>query len=143
MAKKNRIQKSAAKPKQGNRVKVSEAPHRSTLHDKVLFSFEHFNSNVECPSKWKGPDMKRLFNLLKKASKLTWKQASTYSGCGDSSCGIGFKVLNKGGHIPCKLPQKLSQDLDISEMRVGDAMRIFGARAENIYYVIRLKRQHM
>jgi hypothetical protein len=125
--------------KQGGSIPTPDfARSQSTNNQKVVFSFEVFDSVVECPSAW-GPEIRSLFSAFKKASERTWHQVQQSGGKGANKTGLGFTTINPP---PFPLPPALSKDLSISEMRAGEKARFFGARFGATYYVIRLDKSH-
>lgn len=113
----------------------------STDHVAPSFSFLHLDSDAECPSAWNSDEMKSLFNTMKKASSMTWRQVKETGGHGRHAQGIAFKNISTKAATR-KLPSNLAEDIDLSEMRVSDRARIFGVRNEATYYVIWLDRDH-
>jgi hypothetical protein len=111
---------------------------KSTIHNKVVFSFELFDQDHECPSTW-SDEIRGLFLMFKKASGTTWNDVFKSGGRPGNKVGLGYTIFS---NPPFARPQILSQDISISEMRVGRKGRVFGAHKLGIYYVIRLDKNH-
>ena len=106
------------------------------------FSFYHFDTNKECPSEWTGEQVKALFALMQMASSMLWRRVKDTGGSRGGKVGVGFTPVEPKD-CKRKLPDKLAEDVDLSEMRVDNAARIFGIRHEATYYVIWLDRNHL
>jgi hypothetical protein len=118
------------------------APHPAPLNlakDKVLFSFELFDAKQECPSTWKGEELKALFSAFRKASERTWLQLFQTGGTSGTKVGLGFTKFSSD---PFPRPPNLSQDVAICEIRVNDKARFFGVHIRNAFYIIRLDSNH-
>lgn len=84
--------------------------------------------------------MKHLFSSFTKATERTWQQVIESGGKPyGGKVGLGFTSFKAD---PFKRPSQLSLDIPLSEMRVNDKARFFGARKNAVYYVIRLDRNH-
>ena len=107
------------------------------------FSFHHFDTSKECPSEWTGEQVRALFALMQTASSMLWRDVKGTGGGrgGKKKVGVGFTSVYPK---ECKreLPDQLAEDVNLSEMRVNGAARIFGVRHEATYYVIWLDRNH-
>jgi hypothetical protein len=107
---------------------------------KVVFSFELFSPNLECPSTWLNEEVKQLFSMFVKASQRTWRQVLQTSGKSHGGkVGLGYTPFKTD---PFPRPQNVSADLVISELRVTDKARVFGCRSRDHFYIIRLDRGH-
>jgi|GEM_PF-883290 len=103
------------------------------------FRFTHVDEKKYVLSKWSANEISDLMNALKKIENHTWSQIKSQgSTAKGESVGCGFKLIN-----PCqKLPESVSKDAKISEMRVCKRKRIFGFRLGSIYYIIWFDRDH-
>lgn len=110
----------------------------SSVNKKAVLSFELFDSTHECPSDW-GNDIKSLFDAFKKVSCRTWIQIFQSGGKSGTKTGLGFTKISPA---PFKLPREMSKDMEISEIRVSEKKRFFGTLKNEVYYVIRLDRNH-
>lgn len=120
----------------------SEPAHSgSTNHLPPSFSFLHFDQDSECPSTWATEEIKTLFVRLKVFTGMTWEQVIKSGGSPGNKTGLGFTSVDikKCGR---KLPTQLSDDVDLSEIRVSGKARIFGVRNESTYFVVWLDRNH-
>lgn len=113
----------------------------STNHLAPAFSFLHFDPSPECPSTWPQDNMKSLFDAMRVASSMTWKQVQATGGHGKNAQGIAFKVVNPK-QAKRNLPENLAEDIDLAEIRITKKARIFGVRSESIFYVIWLDKDH-
>lgn len=129
-----------AESRQGERINVpSESSEESTNSKTVTFSFELFDFDYQCPSEWQKDEVKQLFKTLNKASQYTWEQVQRTGGKGGNKNGLGFTNIDPD---PFTRPANLSQDISISEFRVTEKARMFGARIGRTYLVLRIDRNH-
>jgi len=116
-------------------------PRPSANQSIAVLSFSMFDAGIECPSLWRGQENKKLFATFAKITKRTWQQIIETSGTAYADkVGLGYTEFKTNDPIP--RPVGLSPDIPISEMRVDDHARIFGARKESTYFVICLRRKH-
>ena len=122
-------------------VNAEPAYSGSTNHLPPAFSFLHFDQDSECPSAWASEEIKTLFVRLKVAAGMTWEQVIKSGGAPGNKTGLGFTPVDVK-KCSRKLPMQLSDDIDLSEIRVSEKARIFGVRNESTYFVIWLDRNH-
>ncbi|MBR8834349.1 MAG: hypothetical protein DSM106950_10020 [Stigonema ocellatum SAG 48.90 = DSM 106950] len=135
-------------PKQKKDTKGSKIPENATAnafqagttdHLRPSFRFTYADENRWHLSEWNADEIKDLIRDLKKIEKYTWlqikEQGSKQRG---SSVGCGFKIIQNHPN----LPNNVSEDVTISEMRIGQKKRIFGFRLESHYYIVWFDRDH-
>lgn len=138
MGDKNHIPK--AKAKSSGLIPNPQEKVGSTNHQLVRLSFELFNYDAQCPSTWQGQMVRQLFSAFTKATQKTWQQVIETGGKAyGGKVGLGFTTFKES---PITRPLTLSNDIPISEMRVNDTARFFGARKDATYYVIELDKGH-
>jgi hypothetical protein len=124
---------------EGKKIPSPDSTHpKSTIHEKVVFSFELFDGDAECPSEW-GNEIKSLFSSFRKASEKTWYQVFQTGGKEGRKTGLGYTTFKKA---PFKLPATLSPDVTIAEMRATEKARFFGTKIGATFFVMRLDRTH-
>ncbi len=114
----------------------------STDNEQPSFSFIHTDSNKYRLSEWNSQEIDDLVNALKKIGSLTWFQIKSQgSKQRGASVGCGFKIATD--NYP-KLPESISEDVTMSEMRVCRRKRIFGFRMPSspIYCLVWFDRDH-
>jgi hypothetical protein len=114
----------------------------STDNEQPSFSFIHADNNKYQLSEWDSQDIDDLVNALKKIGSLTWFQIKSQgSKQRGESVGCGFKIVTD--NYP-KLPESISEDVTISEMRVCKKKRILGFRMPSspIYCLVWFDRNH-
>jgi hypothetical protein len=103
------------------------------------FRFTYADENNWCLSEWNASEIDDLIRALKKIEKYTWSQIKTQgSKTKGESVGCGFKVIKQHP----VLPERISEDVNISEMRVCVKKRIFGFRIDSVYYIVWFDRDH-
>lgn len=118
----------------GNKNKAGGIPteatriKRSTDNDTPLFSFGHLCDNNFMMHILGKTELKELHRFLKKISKMTWNQVR-------ASESIGYKPIPRTS-LSCAVPDSVSRDARIDEMRVTQEHRIFGFKAEGIFNII-------
>ena len=140
------VKKHLPKPKKDTKSnKISEKATANasqvgtTDHLKPSFRFTYADENRWHLSEWKADEIKELIRDLKKIENHTWLQTKEQrSKKRGDSVGCGFKIIQNHPH----LPNAVSEDVTISEMRIGQKKRIFGFRAESHYYIIWFDRDH-
>lgn len=122
-------------------INTRPAVHGPTLDLPPAFSFLHFDSSPECASSWPGEAIKNLFARFKHVNSMTWEQVFKTGGKAGDKTGVGYTLINPKT-CARKLPQYLSEDIELSEMRINRKSRILGVRHEATYFVIWLDRNH-
>jgi hypothetical protein len=111
----------------------------STDHQNPSFRFAYADENRWRLSDWQPDEILDLVRNLKKIEKHTWSQikgqGSRHRG---DTVGCGYKIIN---NLP-SLPEGVSEDHKISEMRICQRKRIFGFRMNSIYYIVWFDRDH-
>lgn len=131
----------SAATRHGNKIPTPAAGSvGSTIHHKVVFSFEHYDRGYQCISTWTQDEAKTLLEMFHKASQLTWMEVFRTGGKSGSKVGLGWTDFKDND--PFVRPPNLSKDLSISEMRASKKLRVFGAKKDAVFYVLRLDRQH-
>lgn len=103
------------------------------------FRFEHTDQNRWCLSEWNSSEIDDLIRALKKIERYTWAQIKSQgSKQRGGSVGCGYKLITNHP----KLPESISDDVKLSEMRVDERKRIFGFRVGSIYYIVWFDRDH-
>lgn len=113
----------------------------STDSEHPSFSFKHIDNNRYRLSEWNPQEIDDLTYALRKIENLTWFQIKTQgSRKSGGSVGCGFKTISN----PPRLPESISEDVTISEMRVCQKKRIFGFRLPSspIYCLVWFDRNH-
>lgn len=103
------------------------------------FRLTHADDNRYLVSSWKSEEIKDLIRALKKIERHTWAQIKSQgSKTKGDSVGCGYKTITNHP----KLPDSISEDILLSEMRVCQTKRIFGFRIHSIYYIVWFDRTH-
>jgi hypothetical protein len=132
--------KGKSRPKPGRKTpgeSGQEAPPKS-IHTKVKLSFEHYESGGRyCLSQWNSEQIQSSLDCLRKLSQRTWQQLES-SSSKDPALKTG---LNPTLYQPSDLsgvswPDWLDPDDKILGIRASDRRRVFGARIENVFYVL-------
>ncbi|MBD1804034.1 hypothetical protein H6F98_00910 [Microcoleus sp. FACHB-SPT15] len=145
MGKKNKIPKPSVPTNSGripDLATTKTTKSGSTDSEKPSFSFIHADNNKYQLSEWESREIDDLVKALKKIGSLTWFQIKSQgSRQRGESVGCGFKIVTDG--YP-KLPESISEDVTMSEMRVCKKKRIFGFRIPSspIYCLVWFDRDH-
>ncbi|HYX18047.1 MAG TPA: hypothetical protein VE944_27525 [Nostoc sp.] len=133
-------QKSENKSKKISEAATAKATQGETTdHLHPSFRFAYADPNRWCLSYWEADEIDDLIRALQKIEKHTWLQIKSQgSKIRGGSVGCGFKVIEQHPN----LPNSVSDDVTISEMRVCQKKRIFGFRIDSIYYIIWFDRDH-
>lgn len=139
MGKKDKTIKISSYSKESQVIKV-KPPEETIDNKKCLFSFELFDDTAECPSKWNSNEIKQLFHTFQKACQRTWRQIKDTGGKSyGGKVGLGYTVYDKP---PFPLSSNISLDIKISKMRVTDKARFFGFKLKEVFYILRLDKNH-
>ncbi|MEY8345881.1 MAG6450 family protein [Niallia circulans] len=123
---KSRIKEPGQK-KSGNRI-PEPIRQETTHHDYVTVSFTHLcERNLQLEELGKR-DLKQLSNFLRRVSSMTWQQVR-------NSDGIKMKKIPRYS-ISYPVPQTVSEDEDIFEMRVSQEHRLWGFPNNGTFYII-------
>ncbi|MBW4662191.1 MAG: hypothetical protein KME15_26360 [Drouetiella hepatica Uher 2000/2452] len=113
----------------------------STDDQHPSFRFTNADGNRYKLSAWKPAEIDDLIGALKKIEKHTWAQIKSQGSKNrGESVGCGFKIIENHP----QLPASISEDINISEMRVCQKKRIFGFRIPSspIYCIVWFDRDH-
>ena len=111
--------------------KVLEAPEEPRS-DYPVFSFMHVADKHCLLSKWRGKELDELIEALKTMEQLTWDRIGTHNG-------LRFTPISN----PAKpLPERVSPDETIYEIRVCSVKRVFGYRTGNVFRILWFDREH-
>jgi len=111
----------------------------STDDQNPSFRFTAVDDNRWLLSDWNSAEINDLISALKKFEKYTWAQIKSQgSKTRGESVGCGFKIIQSSP----KLPENVSEDVTLSEMRVDLKKRIFGFRVDSTYFIIWFDRKH-
>lgn len=100
--------------------------------DYPVFSFLHSSDQHCLLSDWRGDELSELIKAFKTMEALPWNQLQRHHG-------LGFKVVDSFSR---PLPQAISPDETIFEVRVCQRKRVFGYRAGNVFRIIWFDRNH-
>jgi hypothetical protein len=100
-----------------------------------------YDENRECASSWQSDQIKLLFECFKKVSQRTWEQIFKSGGKAGDKVGLGYTPF-EDSNCPVKRHPQLAEDIRMSEIRVSQEARIFGAHIRGTYYVIELDKGH-
>lgn len=139
---KSRIKKSSA-ASSSRRIPESALTHptgsENADEQHPSFRFEYTDENRWLLSDWQSSEIDDLIHGLKKIERYTWAQIKSQgSKQRGGSVGCGYKLITNHP----KLPESISEDVKLSEMRVDERKRIFGFRVGSIYYIVWFDRNH-
>jgi hypothetical protein len=144
MGKGRAIRKPDESRRQGLIPQSATLPNESdgkTDKENPTFSFKYADENRYSLSDWTKSEIKDLIRALKKIEGYTWEQIKKQGAkTRGESVGCGFKIIKDHP----SLPEGVSKDVDISEMRICVTKRIFGFRVprSSIYSIIWFDRNH-
>ena len=120
-----------------------DALKKSTLFEKARLSFELYDDQRQCASSWQSDEIKLLFDSFRKLSERTWEQIFKSGGKGGNKVGLGYTPFENDNSCPIKRPAALTgEDVRMSEIRVSQQARIFGAHIAGVYFVVELDKGH-
>lgn len=112
--------------------KALEAAPEHPRQNYPVFSFIHV-SDKHCPlSNWRGKELNELIVTLQTMEQLTWDNMKAHKG-------LNIKPITK---FAKPLPQRVSPDETIFEVKVCEVKRIFGYRTGNVFRVLWFDREH-
>ncbi len=106
----------------------------STDHLNALFSFCDSCPNHFQLSEWQSTELKSLVDTFKNMGKRPWSELK-------ADRGLQIKMVDPK-YFSKKLPDFISQDVTIHELRVSKRARIFGHRTGNVFNIIWFDRNH-
>lgn len=98
------------------------------------FSFKSCSNNRFKLSEWQPKEIEQLISVFKKLESCSWKEIRRNKG-------FGYKIVDPDT-FSCNLPENISPDETIIELRVSKKARLFGYRGKNIFYIIWFDRNH-
>jgi hypothetical protein len=139
--KQNKIQKHSPqrKGKLISEKAIAIPPQTSTDEDHPSFRFTCVDKNRWRLSDWTSSEINDLLAGLKKIEAYTWGQIKSHGAKkSGGSVGTGYKLISNHP----SLPESVTEDVKLSEMRIDDKKRIFGFRDGSVYYIIWFDRDH-
>jgi hypothetical protein len=97
------------------------------------FAFEFVCDNRCCLSDWQGQELKLLIDSFKKVEKLTWQEIFVDQGL----------KWERNKNIAIPLPNQLPKDTKLCSFRVNQKMRIYGYRAQELFYIVWFDKNHI
>jgi hypothetical protein len=107
---------------------------QNTDNTAPTFSFKSCDENQFTLSKWQPKEIEQLISTLKRLEHCTWQQIK-------NNKGFGYKKVDPDT-LNYALPEYISPDETIIELRVSKRARLFGYRSRNIYHIIWFDRNH-
>jgi hypothetical protein len=112
-----------------NKNRIPEPSLNETTYNKFPnISFSHLCESKGQLQDLSKQDLKQLSNFLRRISSMTWAQIR-------SSDGVKMKKIPRHS-LSYALPQTVSEDEDIFEMRVSQEHRIWGFPNNGTFYVV-------
>jgi len=108
---------------------------RDEGNDEPFISFLHTCDKHFLLSQWRGEELDALIRFFKKVESLTWNQITLghgglkYTRIDPKQCSVG-------------LPNNISPDISLFELRVDDLRRVFGHRVGRALRVIWFDNKH-
>lgn len=102
--------------------------------DYPVFSFRHADNNRYLLSEWQEDELKSLIETFKKMESLKWSEINKHKG-------LNCKPVDPDV-LPAELPEMVSPDVTILQIRVSKKARIFGYRIKNVFHLIWFDRNH-
>ncbi|WYP28464.1 hypothetical protein NSQ54_10310 [Alkalihalobacillus sp. FSL W8-0930] len=138
------------------RIKVSNPKNQNkisgkTISDKALevrnpghntndlaphFSFKHACNHHFQLSDWQSIELAELIECFRKLESQSWTNIMKQSKRGLGYCKVDPKTFSKS------LPEYISPEHTIIELRVNKKARLFGYRWENVFHIIWFDRNH-
>ncbi|MBY0597675.1 MAG6450 family protein [Bacillus bingmayongensis] len=107
---------------------------QSTVHEYPTISFQHLCERNGQLDELNKKDLKQLSNFLRRVSGMTWSQIRL-------SDGIKTKKIPVSS-LRYALPNSVSEEEEILEMRVSQEHRIWGFQNQSTFYVIWFDPKH-
>lgn len=98
------------------------------------FSFKSCSNNNFKLSEWQPREIDQLIEVFKRLESCTWKEIRRNKG-------FGYTVVDPES-FSCELPEFISPDITIIELRVSKRARLFGFRSNNVFNIIWFDRNH-
>ena len=108
---------------------------------KVFISIKHIQHSYQCFSAWEKTEMSKFWAFSKKLHDMTWQQVYATASKGQGKRGLAYTTIPKNNYNN-EFVNKLSEDIDMFELRVDGAMRVHGYRDKAIFNLCFLDREH-
>ncbi|MEB0262552.1 MULTISPECIES: hypothetical protein [unclassified Mucilaginibacter] len=107
----------------------------------IFLSIRFVQKDFECFSEWQKDEMGLFWDFNDRIHQSTWTQVYAQSGKTDKS-GLAITPIKKSQYPHNDFVKKLSQDVDLFELRVSQKIRVHGFRDGAILYLCFLDRNH-
>lgn len=114
--------------------KALEVEEGGTDHLPPYFSFKHACSNHFQLSDWQSGEIAELMETFRRMEQLNWHEIHKHRG-------LNYKQVDPRTFSK-DLPEFISPDLSIYEVKVTKRARLFGYRLKNIFHIIWFDRNH-
>lgn len=99
-----------------------------------VFSFKHVDNNRYRLSEWWGDELDQLVETFKKMESLRWPDIHRHSG-------LDCKHVEPYEYI-AELPEMISPDVKILQIRASKKSRIFGYRWKHVFRLVWFDKNH-
>lgn len=99
-----------------------------------VFSFAHVCDKHFLISSWQKDELIELINTFKIMEELPWSRIHNHSG-------LRFKKIDKKS-LTKPLPDKVSPEVTVFEVRVCKVKRVFGYRMDDVFRILWFDRGH-
>lgn len=116
--------------------KVTELREEDSDDKLPLFSFKHCCRQRYQLHEWHRDELKSLISSLRKMSQIPWKDVHRDKGL-HYEAGVDLDKTTRRA-----LPESVPKDCPIDSFRVSLKGRVWGYRAEHVFYIIWFDRNH-
>lgn len=111
-------------------------------NESPLLRFQFADTRRLLVSTWTAEEKDRLFSFFKQLEQTKWPQVLQTGGKRGSKAGLGYTPIPQA-QLPAPLPDNLSPDLTIFELRVSGKLRVFAFRTGDICNIVWYDREHV
>jgi hypothetical protein len=134
------------RPRPGQKTPPEDARQHppSPVHTKVRISFERYDPGGDyCLSRCDSEQIQSFLACLRKLTERTWQQLLEGSSKGASKSGLNSTTYARADLRNSDIwPAWLGPDVRIIGVRATERRRIFGARIDNVFYIIWFDERH-
>ncbi len=111
--------------------------------ERAYVALKYYQSGYECFSEWTRDEMRAFSAFCDKLNERTWEQVKQSGGSRGTKAGLGFTPHRDRRKLPGNgLLDRISPEVEFSEMRVTDRARVHGFRMKSAFFLVWLDRDH-